>query len=545
MAGTHQVVIVGGGFGGLYAARALARAPVAVTLLDRRNFHLFQPLLYQVAMGGLSPANIAAPLRGVLRHQRNALVLLEEVVGFDLQRRRVLLKGGGEQAYDSLIVAAGARHHYFGHAEWEKEAPGLKTIEDALTIRRRVLAAFEEAEATTDDKQRAALLTFVVVGGGPTGVELAGALAELAHYTLRRDFRRINPRHARILLIEGLGRVLNSYPESLSAKALRSLQRMGVTVRLGTTVKDVRPDGVTLRSGGALEEVAARTVLWGAGVDGSSLGKLLADATGAQTDKSGRVKVLADLSLPGRPEVFVIGDLAHYAGRDGQPLPGVAQVAMQQGKYVADRIRRRRHHRPGLRGGRHGLAAPVRLPGLDGLAVHPPALPGRVREPRPGAVPVGLELRHAQPLRPPHHRRGLRPRPAARQQGGRVTGPPVATGGLVVVLSLKRPQHRQQDDAADEQEQAVLAQERDPVVVGQAAQAGRLDLTAHFALLADAQVLAVVGERKQPQQAAIVVLHHGQLALPAAAVRALDLADRPQRRKVLAPRVDHDLSPLR
>jgi NADH dehydrogenase len=341
MARPHQVVIVGGGFGGLYAARALGKAALQVTLLDRRNFHLFQPLLYQVATGDLSPANIAAPLRAVLRRQKNTTVLLAEVVGFDLDRRLVRLKDGAEQPYDTLLVAAGASHHYFGHPEWEKQAPGLKSLEDATAIRRRVLSAFEEAERATDERRREALLTFVVVGGGPTGVELAGALAETAHYTLRHDFRRYDPRRARILLVEGLGRILNSYPEQLSARALQSLQRMGVTVRLNTTVVDVRPGGLTLKSGEATEELAAHTVLWAAGVDGSPLGRLLGEASGAEVDRCGRVVVGPDLSLPGRPEVFVIGDLAAFVHQTGQPLPGVAQVAMQQGRYVADLIQRR------------------------------------------------------------------------------------------------------------------------------------------------------------------------------------------------------------
>jgi NADH dehydrogenase len=336
---THRVVIVGGGFGGLYAARALRKGPVQVTLIDRRNFHLFQPLLYQVATGFLSPANIAAPLRSILRSQKNTRVLLGEVVDFNLSGRRVLLNDG-DIPYDSLIVAAGSRHHYFGHPEWEAIAPGLKTVEDATTMRRHLLAAFEEAERLTDPNQQRAWLTFVVVGGGPTGVELAGAVAELAHRTLRRDFRNIKPQSSQVLLVEGLDRILTNYPAVLSEKAVRSLQRLGVTVRLKTAVTDVQPDRVTLRCGDQVETVPTHTVLWGAGVQASPLGKLLANATGTELDRSGRVLVLPDLTLKGRPEVFVIGDLANCAHQTGKPLPGVAQVAMQQGEYVANLIQR-------------------------------------------------------------------------------------------------------------------------------------------------------------------------------------------------------------
>lgn len=340
MAQQHRVVIVGGGFGGLYAARSLWRAPVQLTLIDRRNFHLFQPLLYQVATGALSPANIAAPLRSVLRRQPNARVLLAEVVEFDLGRREVILRDG-KLGYDSLIVAAGARHHYFGHPEWEKDAPGLKTIEDATEIRRRVLLAFEMAERCTDLAQQKKWLTFVVVGGGPTGVELAGAVAELAQHTLRRNFRAIDPAHATVLLVEGLDRVLSTYPPDLSLKAEEALARMHVTVRTATMVKEVRHDQVVLRSGDKTELVFTHTILWGAGVDASPLAKSLANATGAQLDRSGRVLVQSDLTLSGHPEVFVIGDMCNYPYQGGKPLPGVAQVAMQQAKYVANLIQRR------------------------------------------------------------------------------------------------------------------------------------------------------------------------------------------------------------
>jgi NADH dehydrogenase len=337
----HRVVIVGGGFGGLYAARALGKAPVEVTLLDRRNFHLFQPLLYQVATGALSPANIAAPLRAVLKRQRNTRVLLAEVVDIDLGQRLVVLRDGATIPYDSLIVATGSRHSYFGHPEWEQYAPSLKTVEDATTMRQRILYAFEAAERTTDAEQRQAWLTFVVVGGGPTGVELAGAVAEMAHHTLRGNFRSIDPRNARVLLVEAADRILPPYPPRLSAKAAASLARLGATVRTGTMVTDIQPDRVTFKTGNHTEVVRTHTVLWGAGVEASSLGKVLAKATGASLDRAGRIVVEPDLSLPGHPEVFVIGDLANYPYQTGKPLPGLAPVAMQQGRYVANRIERR------------------------------------------------------------------------------------------------------------------------------------------------------------------------------------------------------------
>ncbi len=337
MTGKHRVVIVGGGFGGLYAAVSLKRAEVEVTLIDRRNFHLFQPLLYQVATGGLSPANIAAPLRAVLRRQRNARVLLAEVTGFDLSKGQVLL-GDGVVPYDSLIVATGARHHYFGHHEWEEHAPGLKTIEDATEIRRRVLLAFELAERCTDPALRHELLTFVVVGAGPTGVELAGAVGELARHTLRNNFRSIDPAHAQVILIEGQDRVLLTYPPKLSAKAEKALNRLGVVVRKGTNVIDVQAEQVTVRSGDRTEVIRTHTILWGAGVDASPLARKLAEATGASVDRVGRVLIQPDLTLPGHPEVFAIGDMANYSHQTGKPLPGVAQVAMQQAKYAADRI---------------------------------------------------------------------------------------------------------------------------------------------------------------------------------------------------------------
>jgi NADH dehydrogenase len=350
-----QVVIVGGGFGGLYTARNLGRAPVQVTLLDRRNFHLFQPLLYQVATGALSPANIAAPLRAVLRRQKNTRVLLAEVVDVDVPGRRVVLSDGSVP-YDTLVVAAGARHHYFGHPEWEKLAPGLKTVEDATDMRRRILLAFEAAEREADPLRQQAWLTFVVVGAGPTGVELAGAVGELAHHTLRRNFRASNPASARILLLEGTDRVLPPYPPDLSVRAAEQLRDLGVTVRPNTVVNDVRPDGVAVREGQQTDFIPARTVLWAAGVDASPLATALGKATGAALDRAGRVAVEPDLTLPGHPEIFVIGDMVTFLHQDGKPLPGVATVAMQQAGYVAALIQKRlrgetlppfRYHHPG------------------------------------------------------------------------------------------------------------------------------------------------------------------------------------------------------
>lgn len=330
----HRVVIVGGGFGGLYAAQSLRNVPVEVLLIDRRNHHLFQPLLYQVATGSLSPANIAAPLRALLRRQRSARVYLGEVVDLDVSRRRVILRHD-ELAYDTLVLAPGSTHSYFGHPEWSRYAPGLKTIEDATEIRRRVLMAFEEAEQATDPALIERCMTFVVVGGGPTGVELAGAVAELAHHTLRHDFRSIDPAAARVILIEAFERVLPPYPPNLSENAREALQALRVDVMTKALVTDVTTEGVTVRRGEVTEQIATRTVLWAAGVQASPLGACLARATGAEVDRAGRVTVEADLSVPGHPEIFVIGDLAHCLDEEGKPLPALAPVAMQQGRYVA------------------------------------------------------------------------------------------------------------------------------------------------------------------------------------------------------------------
>ena len=333
-------MIIGGGFGGLYLAKALGSAAVSVTLVDRRNFHLFQPLLYQVATGGLSPGEIASPLRVVLKNNRNTEVWLGEAVDIDADNRRVILRDG-MVPYDYLIVATGATHHYFGHNEWEAVAPGLKTIENATEIRSRLLVAFERAERETDPVARRAWLNFVIVGGGPTGVELAGALGEIANDTLRHDFHHIDPREAAILLVEGEPRVLPTFPPDLSAKAERQLISLGVRARTGARVTGIDADGVTVELRGGEERIATHTVLWAAGVRASRLGKVLADRTGAPLDRAGRVLVAPDLSIPGHAEIFVIGDLATFTHQDGKPLPGVAPVAMQQGAYLARLIRHR------------------------------------------------------------------------------------------------------------------------------------------------------------------------------------------------------------
>ena len=331
------MVVVGGGFGGLYAARALAGRPVRVTLLDRRNHHLFQPLLYQVATAALNPSDIATPLRSVLRHAKNITVLLAEVERVDLPARRLVLDRG-EIGYDALILAAGAGHSYFGHEDWEVLAPSLKSLEDALEIRRRVLLAYESAEREPDGAEQQALLTFVVVGGGPTGVELAGALAEISRQTIARDFRLIDPTRARIVLLEGGERVLASFPETLSRRAQDSLQRIGVEVRTRAIVTGVTADAVWL--GG--EQIRARTVLWAAGVAAAPLARTL----GVTLDRSGRVPVEPDLSIPGHPDAFAIGDMSLYRTQEGTVLPGLAPVAMQQGTHAADNALRRLDGRP-------------------------------------------------------------------------------------------------------------------------------------------------------------------------------------------------------
>jgi NADH dehydrogenase len=326
LAARPRVVIIGGGFGGLAAARALRRVPVRVTLIDRRNYHLFQPLLYQVATAGLSPADIASPIRAILKRQRNVTVLLGKVTGIDIAGK-VVLTDERHVEYDLLIIATGARHGYFNHEEWEQFAPGLKKIDDATDIRGRILLAFERAENTSDEQQRQRLLSFVIVGGGPTGVEMAGAIAELARVALSIDFRNIDPRSARVVLVEGGLRVLANFPASLSAVAKRALEKLGVEVRLGARVSRCDPEGVIIGN----ERIEAHTIIWAAGVVASPAAKWL----DAEKDPAGRVLVGPDLTLGRHPEIFVIGDTALAKAVDGKPLPGIAPVAKQQGAYVA------------------------------------------------------------------------------------------------------------------------------------------------------------------------------------------------------------------
>jgi NADH:ubiquinone reductase (H+-translocating) len=357
MTGEHHVVVVGGGFGGIQAVSKLRRASVEVTLVDRRNFHLFQPLTYQVATGALSPGEIAYPLRAVFKRDRNIRVVLAEVADFDLEGRELHLRSVGavpaaeRLGYDTLIVSGGSKYSYFGHEEWRLRAAEVKSLESALAVRSRLLSAFEAAESEPNAAARDAWLTFVVVGAGPTGVEMAGQIGELARDTLRRDFRTIDTRRARILLVEAADRVLTTFPPSLSAKAERSLQRLGVTVLTGRTVTGIDGAGVTLEDrDGAAERIASRAVVWAAGVTASGLAGRLAELTGAERDRAGRVTVESDLTLRGHPEVFAIGDMIRVRSATGEAvaLPGVAPVAMQQGRYVAGVIRAR------LRSREHG-----------------------------------------------------------------------------------------------------------------------------------------------------------------------------------------------
>jgi NADH dehydrogenase len=333
-----RVIIVGGGFGGLRAAKALKSDLFDVTLIDRRNYHLYQPLLSQVAAGSLSPGQISAPLRSVLSKQKNTRVLLGSVKDVDPDSKQVFLADGAVLAYDSLIVATGSQTSYFGHNEWQEWGPGLKSVEEATLVRHKILYAFEVAERTLDPVQRRAWLTFVIVGAGPTGVELAGAIAEIARQTLKNDFRSIRPEESQIILLDGAPRVLMSFPEDLAEKATRSLTARGVTVRCGARVKDINKEGLTIQRDETLDHITARTVIWAGGVTASSLGQILARRSKADTDKGGRVKVKPDLTIPNYPDIYVIGDLACSVDAQGKPLPGVTQVAVQEGQYAAKAI---------------------------------------------------------------------------------------------------------------------------------------------------------------------------------------------------------------
>ena len=338
---SHRVVVLGGGFGGLSAVQRLKRAPVEVILIDRRNFHLFQPLMYQIATGSLSPGEIAAPLRGVLSRQKNTQVLLGEVSDIDPAAKKIQLLDGAIFDYDSLIVATGSQTSYYGNDSWREWAPSLKSVEEATAIRHKILYAFERAERATTHEESRAWLTFVIVGAGATGLELAGALAEIANETLKHDFRHINPQEARILLVEGGKRVLPSFPEELSAKAEKLVTKLGVEVMKGVMVNSIDANGVTFRSGDKTERLAAHTVLWAGGVETTTFGRKLAERTHAETDRSGRIKVNPDLTIPNHPDIFIVGDLAHAIDKDGKPMPGVAQVAIQGGAFAAKTIKAR------------------------------------------------------------------------------------------------------------------------------------------------------------------------------------------------------------
>jgi NADH dehydrogenase len=336
----HEVVIVGGGFGGLYAAKALANTKVNVTLIDKRNFHLFQPLLYQVATGTLSPSDISAPLRSVFSKSKNTKVLLGEVTDINPKAQRVIF-GDESIPYDTLILATGANHSYFGKDNWKEFAPGLKTVEDAIEMRRQIFSAFEAAEKESDPVKRRALLTFVIVGGGPTGVELSGAIAELAYQTLKEDFRNIDTAETKILLLQGGDRILPHIAPELSQVAIESLQKLGVVIHTQTRVTNIENDIVTFKQNGELTEIPSKTILWAAGVQGSALGKILAERTDVECDFSARVVVEPDLTIKDYKNIFVIGDLANFSHQNGKPLPGVAPVAKQQGEYVGKLIKRR------------------------------------------------------------------------------------------------------------------------------------------------------------------------------------------------------------
>jgi NADH:ubiquinone reductase (H+-translocating) len=343
-----RILILGGGFGGLVAAQTLKRADAQVTLIDKRNFHLFQPLLYQVATGSLSPGQIAAPLRSVLRRQKNTEVLLGDAFDIDPVARNVVLRDGGVFPYDSLIIATGSQTSYYGKDQWREDAPSLKTVEEATAIRHKLLYAFERAERSATEEEARAWLTFVIVGAGATGLELAGALAEIARETLRQDFRRIRPEEARIILLEGGPRVLIAYPEDLSTKAEQLVTRLGVEVRKNTFVTDIDAHGLNYKQGDTTGRLDAKTILWTGGVNTTPFGRRLAERTHAETDKTGKLKVLPDLTIPNFPDVFVVGDLAYVVDKDGKPVPGVAQPAIQEGRYAAKVILARLKGQPKL-----------------------------------------------------------------------------------------------------------------------------------------------------------------------------------------------------
>jgi NADH dehydrogenase len=342
----HRVVVVGGGFAGLNAAKSLKHADVELTLIDRRNFHLFQPLLYQVATGALSPAEIAFPLRVIFRRQKNATVLLGEMTDLDVNARIVTLNNGEAVPYDTLIVAAGATDNFFNRPDWHEFAPGLKSIENATEIRRRILIAFESAERESNPEKRKAWMTFVVIGGGPTGVEMSGAISEIANDTLNKDFRRINPKDSEVILVEGGGRLLAAYPEDLSESAEKQLLKLKVHTRRHSMVTAIDAEGVEVKIGDKVERIHAKTIIWAAGVKASPLGKLIADRTSAAIDKMGRVIVEPDCTVDGHPEILVIGDLANFSHQGGQPLPGVAQTGIQMGQYAAKLIQHRLRNQP-------------------------------------------------------------------------------------------------------------------------------------------------------------------------------------------------------
>jgi len=367
----HHVLVVGGGFAGLYAAKVLSEEPrVALTLVDRRNFHLFQPLLYQVATGALSPGEIAQPLRSIFRKHKNTTVLLGQAVGVDVDAHQVLMSDGGPIDYDTLIVASGAHFAYFGHDDWAKAAPGLKSLDDALEIRRRILIAFEAAEREHDPERRREWMTFVIVGGGPTGVELAGAVGEIANDTLKRDFRSIDPGQARIVLVEAMDRILLTYPPDRSASATKQLERIGVEVRTDARVVHIDDSSVRVMIGDREETWPTRTALWAAGVQVSSFVAAVAKATGAAQDRAGRILVEPDLTIPGHPEIFVVGDAAVEPWRPDRPTPGVAQGAIQGGSHAARQVRRRLRGLPTLpfRYSNHGDVAVIgRLAGVTDI----------------------------------------------------------------------------------------------------------------------------------------------------------------------------------